>query len=236
MQLWITDLGQHTSSECDRGQLQELKRIMLEKFDDISKLIQENSTHRQPQQLIEEEEDSDDKVIKLMGSTKEQTRRKTTPAEAFRVMKCPVTHLTNLTGFEKELKGSIRLRNCLRYAISASVTGSSNTDKNNMACVRDILKKVATNKVWTFVSVSGRSGTKKISMEHEFPNIFNVVSYLIEEKTSVKEDKVKEFISRVFRALLDIRFYLFRMEQWVSIDDYSLCLLSCKLVLLNLSR
>ena len=115
-------------------------------------------------------------------------------------MKCPVTNLTNLTEFEKELKGSLRLRKCLRYAISASVTDSSSTDKNNIACVRDILKKITTNKVWTFVSVSGRSGTKKISMEHEFPNIFNVVSYLIEEKTTVKEDKVKDFISRVFRA------------------------------------
>ena len=175
--------------------------IMLKKFDELKILLQANSTNqRRQQQLVDEEEDSDVRVIKLMSNTKEQVRRKTTPADAFRVMKCPVTTLASLTEFEKELEDNIKLRKCLRYAISASVTDSSTTDKVNLACVREILKKVATNKVWTLVSVSGRSGTQKVSLEHKFPNIFNVVTQLIEEKTSIKLDSVKEFISRVLRA------------------------------------
>ena len=37
-------------------------------------------------------------------------------------------------------------------------------------------------------------------MEYKFPNIVNVVTQLIEEKTSIKLDMVKDFISRVLRA------------------------------------
>ena len=63
-----------------------------------------NSTHqrRQQQQLADEEEVSDVRVINLMSSTKEEVRRKTTSADAFRVMKCPVKSLTSLIDFEKK--------------------------------------------------------------------------------------------------------------------------------------
>ena len=61
-----------------------------------------NSTHqRRQQQLADEEEVSDVRVINLMSSTKEEVRRKTTSADAFRVMKCPVKSLTSLIDFEK---------------------------------------------------------------------------------------------------------------------------------------
>ena len=163
--------------------------------------VNENSTHqRRQQQLADEEEVSDVRVIKLMSSTKEEVRRKTTSADAFRVMKCPVKSLTSLIDFEKKLEDNMKLRKCLRYAISGSVTDSTTTDKVNLACVREILKKVATNTVWTLVSVSGRSGKQKVSLEHKFPNIFNVITQLIEEKTTIKPDMVKDFISRVLRA------------------------------------
>ena len=62
------------------------------------------------------------------------------------------------------------------------------------------MKKVANNKVWTLVSVSGRSGTKKASLEHEFPNVFNIITQLIEEKTNIRLDMVRDVISRVLRA------------------------------------
>ena len=71
---------------------------MLEKFEELKLLL--NSTHqRRQQQLADEEEDSDVRVIKLMSSTKEQVRQKTTSADAFRIMKCPVKSLTRLTDF-----------------------------------------------------------------------------------------------------------------------------------------
>ena len=163
--------------------------------------VNENSTHqRRQQQLADEEEVSDVRVINLMSSTKEEVRRKTTSADAFRVMKCPVKSLTSLIDFEKKMEDNMKLRKCLRYAISGSVTDSTTTDKVNLACVREILKKVAKNKVWTLDSVSGRSGTQKVSLEHKCPSIFNAVTQLIEEKTTIKLDMVKEFISRVLRA------------------------------------
>ena len=174
---------------------------MLEKFEEVKLLLKENSTHqRRQQQLADEEEDSDVSVIRLMSSTREHVRKKTTSADAFRVMKCPVKNLTSLTAFEKQLEDNTKLRKCLRYAISASVTNSTTTDKVNIACVREIMKKVANNKVWTLVSVSGRSGTQKASLEHKFPNLFNVITQLIEEKTTIKLDMVRDVISRVLRA------------------------------------
>ena len=135
-----------------------------------------------------------------MSSTREHVRKKTTSADAFRVMKCPVKNLTSLTAFEKQLEDNTKLRKCLRYAISASVTNSTTTDKVNIACVREIMKKVANNKVWTLVSVSGRSGTQKASLEHKFPNVFNIITQLIEEKTNIRLDMVRDVISRVLRA------------------------------------
>ena len=174
---------------------------MLEKFEEVKLLLKENSTHqRRQQQLADEEEDSDVSVIRLMSSTREHVRKKTTSADAFRVMKCPVKNLTSLTAFEKQLEDNTKLRKCLRYAISASVTNSTTTDKVNIACVREIMKKVANNKVWTLVSVSGRSGTQKASLEHKFPNVFNIITQLIEEKTNIRLDMVRDVISRVLRA------------------------------------
>ena len=166
-----------------------------------------NSTHqrRQQQQLADEEEVSDVRVINLMSSTKEEVRRKTTSADAFRVMKCPVKSLTSLIDFEKKLEDNMKLRKCLRYAISGSVTDSTTTDKVNLACVREIMKKIASNNVWAHVSVSGRPGTPKVSLEYKCPNIFNAVTQLIEEKTTIKPDMVKDFISRVLRARTIVR-------------------------------
>ena len=179
---------------------------MLEKFEEVKLLLKENSTHqRRQQQLADEEEDSDVSVIRLMSSTREHVRRKTTSADAFRVMKCPVKSLTSLTDFEKQLEDNMKLRKCLRYAISGSVTDSTTTDKVNLACVREILKKIATNNVWALVVVSGRCGTQKVSLEHKCPNIFNAVTQLIEEKTTIKPDMVKDFISRVLRARTIVR-------------------------------
>ena len=84
---------------------------MLEKFEEVKLLLKENSTHqRRQQQLADEEEDSDVSVIRLMSSTREHVRKKTTSADAFRVMKCPVKNLTSLTAFEKQLEDNTKLR------------------------------------------------------------------------------------------------------------------------------
>ena len=107
-------------------------------------------------------------------------------------MKCPVKSLTNLLELEKDMADNRRKRNCIRHAITASVMNSSSTDRNNTLCVREILKKIATNNVWASLSVSGRSGTEKVSLEHKFENIFNVITYVIEQKTTVKTRKKRK--------------------------------------------
>ena len=87
----------------------------------------------------------------------------------------------------------MKLRKCLRYAISGSVTESTTTNKVNLYVLERSWRKLQQ-------ITYGPSSVFQEDVEHKCPNIFNVVTQLIEEKTTIKLDMVKDFISRVLRA------------------------------------
>ena len=124
---------------------------------------------------------------------------KTTPAEVFSVLNCPVTSIGELDTLEEEMNKSRSYRSCLRHALQNSVITADNFT-NNMKIARIIMNKVASEELWSFLSVSGRSGTSKLSLEHRYPRVFQIIFKAILEKTSVLAPDVKNTMSKVLRG------------------------------------
>ena len=146
-----------------------------------------------------EDEHTDDSVIRNMASSRQTLQSRTTPAEVFSVLNCPVTSIGELDTLEEQMDKSRSYRSCLRHALQKSVS-TADTHSNNMKIARIIMSKVASDEVWCSLSVSGRSGTSKISLEHKYPILFQIIHKTIGEKTSVLGPDVKATMSKVLRG------------------------------------
>ena len=146
-----------------------------------------------------EDEHTDDSVIRNMASSRQTVQSRTTPAEVFSVLNCPVTSIGELDTLEEQMDKSRSHRSCLRHALQKSVS-TADTHSNNMKIARIIMSKVASDELWCSLSVSGRSGTSKISLEHKYPILFQIIHKTIGEKTSVLGPDVKSTMSKVLRG------------------------------------
>ena len=146
-----------------------------------------------------EDEHTDDSVIRNMASSSQTVQSRTTPAEVFSVLNCPVTSIGELDTLEEQMNKSRSYRSCLGHALQKSVS-TADTRSNNMKIARLIMNKVASDELWCSLSVSGRSGTSKLSLEHRYPRVFQIIFKAILEKTSVLAPDVKNTMSKVLRG------------------------------------